>query len=145
MLALLQRVAYARVEVAGQAVADSGPGLLAFIAFEREDTGQKAERLIERILNYRMFPDEQDHLNLNLKQVDGTLTLVSQFTMAADTRHGNRPSFDPALPPDEARGMYEQFVARCKQVYPKVEQGVFAADMKVSLLNDGPVTFLLKI
>ncbi len=92
-----------------------------------------------------MFPDEQDHLNLNLKQVDGTLTLVSQFTMAADTRHGNRPSFDPALPPDEARGMYEQFVARCKQVYPKVEQGVFAADMKVSLLNDGPVTFLLKI
>ncbi len=82
MLALLQRVAYARVEVAGQAVADSGPGLLAFIAFEREDTGQKAERLIERILNYRMFPDEQDHLNLNLKQVDGTLTLVSQFTLS---------------------------------------------------------------
>ena len=145
MKALLQRVAYARVEVKGDITASSGPGLLCFIAFEQGDTKSKQSRLIERILNYRMFPDEQDHLNLNVRQVDGTLTLVSQFTLAADTQHGNRPSFDPALPPKEAAVMYEDFVQSCKEVYPKVESGIFGADMKVSLLNDGPVTFLLQI
>ncbi|MCR5536156.1 MAG: D-tyrosyl-tRNA(Tyr) deacylase [Succinivibrio sp.] len=145
MIALLQRVRFAKVEVEGQTVADSGPGLLAFIAFEQGDTEAKSHRLLERILNYRMFPDEQDHLNLNLKQVSGTLTLVSQFTLAADTQHGNRPSFDPALPPPLAKQMYAELVEHARQVYPQVESGIFAADMQVSLLNDGPVTFLLKI
>ncbi|MBO6258209.1 MAG: D-tyrosyl-tRNA(Tyr) deacylase [Succinivibrio sp.] len=145
MLALLQRVKYAEVKVEDRIVGRGDEGLLAFVGIETDDTEAKARRLVERILNYRMFPDENDHLNLSLRQLEGDLVLVSQFTLAADTSRGNRASFDSAMNPDDAQVLFSRFVEIAKAAYPKVATGEFGADMKVSLLNDGPVTFLLKI
>lgn len=145
MLALLQRVKYAEVRVDDQVVGSGKAGLLAFVGLEADDTEAKAKRLVERILNYRMFPDADGHLNLSLRQLEGDLVLVSQFTIAADTSKGNRASFDSAMKPEQAEVLFARFVELAKAAYPKVETGIFGADMQVSLLNDGPVTFLLKV
>jgi D-tyrosyl-tRNA(Tyr) deacylase len=143
MIALIQRVTEARVVVAGEVVGTVGRGLLAFVAVEPGDTEARADRLLERILGYRVFPDGEARMNLSLADVGGGLLLVSQFTLAADTRKGMRPSFSPAAPPEEGRLLFEHLVARARDVHVPVATGLFGADMQVALVNDGPVTFWL--
>lgn len=145
MIGLLQRVRRAWVEVDGAPVARIGAGVVALIGIERLDTPSTADRLLERMLDYRMFPDAARRMNLSLRDVAGELLLVPQFTLAADTRKGNRPGFSPAMPPDEAQLLYAELIARAEQRHPRVQSGVFGADMQVSLTNDGPVTFWLRV
>jgi len=144
MIALLQRVARAHVEVAEQTVGAIGPGMLALCAVERGDGAAQADRLLERILNYRMFADAAGKMNLNLRQIEGGLLLVSQFTLAADTTSGNRPSFTKAAAPDEGRRWFDHLLANARCAHPNVATGVFGADMQIHLINDGPVSFWLK-
>lgn len=143
MIALIQRVTEARVVVAGEVVGTVGRGLLAFVAVEPGDTEARADRLLERILGYRVFPDGEARMNLSLADVGGGLLLVSQFTLAADTQKGMRPSFSSAAPPDEGRRLFEHLVERARAVHGEVATGRFGADMQVALVNDGPVTFWL--
>ena len=145
MRALLQRVSYARVVADGRTVAEIGKGLLVFAAFERDDSRENAKRMFDRILAYRIFSDENGKMNLNVRQAGGRVLAVSQFTLAADTGRGNRPSFDPAMNPAEAEKLYDFFVDYGRSVHPELQTGVFGADMKVSLENDGPVTFMLEV
>ena len=144
MLALLQRVNFAKVVVDGKVVGQIDKGILAFIGLEKGDNETKCKRMFDKIVKYRMFYDENDKLNLNVEQVSGSILLVSQFTLAANTASGNRPSFDPAMAPSEAKVLYEKFIAYAHSKFPRVEEGIFAADMKVNLENDGPVTFMIK-
>ena len=144
MIALLQRVRSAKVTVAGEDVAEIGRGLLVFVGVQKGDSEQKADRLLERVLGYRVFPDEQDRMNLSLTQVGGGLLLVSQFTLAADTRKGMRPGFSTAAPPQEGERLYDYFVEQANRRHPQVGSGRFGADMQVSLVNDGPVTLWLE-
>ena len=143
MIALIQRVTEARVVVAGEVVGTVGRGLLAFVAVEPGDTEARADRLLERILGYRVFPDGKARMNLSLADVGGGLLLVSQFTLAADTQKGMRPSFSSAAPPEEGRRLFERLVERARAVHGEVATGRFGADMQVALVNDGPVTFWL--
>lgn len=143
MIALIQRVTEARVVVAGEVVGTVGRGLLAFVAVEPGDTEARADRLLERILGYRVFPDGEARMNLSLADVGGGLLLVSQFTLAADTQKGMRPSFSSAAPPEEGRRLFEHLVERARAVHGEVATGRFGADMQVALVNDGPVTFWL--
>jgi D-tyrosyl-tRNA(Tyr) deacylase len=145
MIALIQRVSTAEVTVDGISVGKIGRGILAFIAVERGDDLPQAERLAERILGYRIFPDAAERMNLSLTEIDGELLLVSQFTLAADTRKGSRPSFTPAAAPEEGRRLFDGLVEHVKQRHQRVATGRFGADMQVSLINDGPVTFSLRI
>lgn len=145
MIAVIQRVSAAEVQVAGDSVSRIGRGLLALVAVEKGDTETQAERLAERILGYRIFADTQDRMNLSVKDIDGEVLLVSQFTLAADTRKGARPSFTPAAAPDEGRRLFDHLVAAVRTHHPRVATGRFGADMQVSLVNDGPVTFILKV
>ena len=154
MIALLQRVAEATVVVnsndqAGipqaREVARIGRGTLALIGVESGDGAAQSTRLLERLLAWRMFPDDADKMNLNLAQAGGGLLLVPQFTLAADTQSGNRPSFSKAAPPTEGQRIFDAFVAAARERHPLVECGVFGADMKVGLINDGPVTFWLQV
>jgi D-tyrosyl-tRNA(Tyr) deacylase len=145
MRALLQRVLTARVVVDEQTVGEIDHGVLVFLAIEKNDTEQKIRRMAQRILNYRLFADEQHQMNLNVQQVKGGVLLVSQFTLAADTAKGNRPSFAPAADPVRAEKYYESFVSTMLLQYDKVSTGVFGADMKVHLVNDGPITFCLVV
>ena len=145
MKALLQRVTYARVEVSGEIIGAIEQGILVFVGVEKGDDSAKAQRLVERILNYRIFSDEDDKMNLNVGQISGGVLAVSQFTLAADTRKGNRPGFSTAAPPDVGEALYDEFVEILKGKHANVATGKFGADMKISLLNDGPVTFLLGI
>lgn len=145
MRALLQRVSYARVVVDGSTVAEIGKGLLVFAAFEQKDSEETAKRMFDRILAYRIFSDENGKMNLNVRQAGGRVLAVSQFTLAADTSRGNRPSFDPAMNPADAKKLYDLFIDYGRSVHPELQTGVFAADMKVSLENDGPVTFMLEV
>lgn len=145
MIALLQRVAQARVEVDARSVGAIGPGLLVLLCAVRRDTGRQAEALLARLLAYRVFADEAGRMNRSLTDVAGGLLIVPQFTLAADTRSGLRPSFTPAAPPAEARRLYEDFVSRARAAHPLVETGIFGADMQVHLVNDGPVTFWLSV
>ncbi|MFN3587596.1 MAG: D-aminoacyl-tRNA deacylase [Moraxellaceae bacterium] len=145
MRGLIQRVAMARVTVAGEVVGEIGPGLLLFLGIHKGDSAAQADRLLERVLGYRVFADERGRMNRNLTDVGGGLLVVSQFTLAAETRKGLRPGFDPAAPPDAARALYEAFVAAACARHGPVATGVFGADMQVQLVNDGPVTFLLEI
>lgn len=145
MLALLQRVNYAKVVVDGKVSGQIDRGILAFIGLEKGDDEAKCKRMFDKIIKYRMFYDENEKMNLNVEQVSGSILLVSQFTLAANTSSGNRPSFDPAMAPAEAKVLYEKFTSYAHSVFPRVEEGIFAADMKVSLENDGPVTFMLHI
>jgi D-aminoacyl-tRNA deacylase len=144
MIALLQRVLEARVEVEGTVIASINQGLLVFVGVRPDDDVATAQKLLDRVLKYRVFADEQSKMNLNLCQIDGDLLLVPQFTLAADTRHGLRPGFSTAAPPDLGRRLFEGLVAAAHIQHPRVECGVFGADMQVALVNDGPVTFWLE-
>ncbi len=144
MKALIQRVRHAHVEVEGKKVGEIGQGLLVLLGVDRDDQESVAEKLAERVVGYRIFADEQGRMNLGLKDIDGDILVVSQFTLSADTRKGRRPSFTSAAPPEQAKAIYEYFVRCCKTHLSNVETGVFSADMQVSLVNDGPVTFLLE-
>ena len=144
MLALLQRVNFAKVVVDGKVTGQIDKGILAFIGLEKGDDEAKCKRMFDKIVKYRMFYDENEKMNLNVEQVSGSILLVSQFTLAANTASGNRPSFDPAMAPSEAKVLYEKFTSYAHSKFPRVEEGIFAADMKVNLVNDGPVTFMLK-
>lgn len=144
MIALLQRVTGARVEVDGRTVGAIGRGLLVLLCAERGDGERQADALLARLLAYRVFADDRGRMNRSLAEVGGGLLLVPQFTLAADTRSGLRPSFTPAAPPDTARRLFETFVTRATRAHPDVEQGIFGADMQVHLVNDGPVTFWLR-
>lgn len=145
MLALIQRVTQAQVSVDDQVVGAIGPGLLALVGIEPGDGNAQVQRLAQRLLAYRVFSDEQGRMNRSLSDTGGGLLLVSQFTLAADTRSGNRPGFSTAAPPDEAERVFNEFVDICREKHaPGVETGRFGAHMVVSLVNDGPVTFLLR-
>ncbi len=144
MLALIQRVSRARVAVGGRTHAETGAGLLAFIGIERRDTEALAAKLLERILAYRVFNDEDGRMNLSLEDTGGELMLVSQFTLAASTDKGLRPGFSAAMEPAAARALYARLVELARRRRGGVASGEFGADMRVSLENDGPVTFLLK-
>mgnify|MGYP001813997402 FL=1 len=145
MIALLQRVSEAAVQVNGELTGAIGRGILAFVGVEKGDAEAQAERLLERILAYRIFPDAEGRMNLDLRQIGGGLLLVSQFTLAADTQKGNRPSFTSGAPPDEGRRLFDHIVAQARRVLPETATGRFGADMKVQLVNDGPVTFWLQV
>ncbi|HZF84449.1 MAG TPA: D-aminoacyl-tRNA deacylase [Burkholderiaceae bacterium] len=145
MRAVLQRVSEARVEVGGEVVGRIGHGLLVLVCAERGDTEAAGERLLAKILKLRIFSDEAGKMNRSVQDVGGGLLLVSQFTLAADVSGGNRPSFTGAAPPDDGRRLYDLFVARARAAHPDVATGIFAADMKVQLVNDGPVTIPLQI
>lgn len=144
MIGLLQRVSAARVEVDDRTVGEIGPGLLVFIAVERGDAEQQADRLLERVLGYRVFNDDQGRMNCTVADVGGGLLLVSQFTLAADTKKGTRPGFSPAAAPEEGKRLFDYFVAATRRVHPIVQTGEFGAHMRVTLTNDGPVTFWLQ-
>ena len=144
MLALIQRVTSANVVVDGKEIGAISQGILALIGIEKGDTEADARRLCERVLGYRIFSDEQDKMNLNIKDIDGGLLLVPQFTLAADTKKGMRPSFSSAETPELSKKLFEYFCTYCKEQYSQVSLGEFGADMKVSLCNDGPVTFRLQ-
>lgn len=145
MLALLQRVRQARVEVAEQVIGQIGPGLLLLLCAERGDTAAQADKLLTKLLKLRVFNDEAGKMNRSVQDVGGGLLIVSQFTLAADTSGGNRPSFTQAAAPEEGRRLYDYFVAQARAAHPQVQTGQFAADMQVHLLNDGPVTIPLRI
>ena len=145
MIALIQRVSRARVEVAGATVGEIGPGLLVLVCAERGDSEAQADKLLAKILKLRIFGDEAGKMNRSVQDVDGGLLVVSQFTLAADTSGGNRPSFTDAAPPDEGRRLYDYFVHQARAAHPQVATGEFAADMQVHLVNDGPVTIPLRI
>ncbi|MFC3147823.1 D-aminoacyl-tRNA deacylase [Piscinibacterium candidicorallinum] len=145
MIALIQRVSEAAVRVDGEVVGAIGGGLLALVCAERGDTPAQADRLLDKLLAYRVFADEAGKMNKSLKDVGGELLVVSQFTLAADTNSGTRPSFTPAADPATGRALYEHFVDRARSLHPVVATGRFGADMKVALVNDGPVTFWLRV
>lgn len=145
MIGLLQRVCSARVDVDGKTVATIGPGLLVFVGVERDDDESRAERLLERLLGYRVFPDDAGKMNLSVKDTGGGLLLVPQFTLAADTKQGMRPSFTPAATSEEGKRLFEYLANRAQTRHAPVETGVFGADMQVTLTNDGPVTFWLEV
>ena len=142
MIALIQRVSSAKVEVDSEIVGQIGKGLLVLLGGEKDDDRQKADKLAEKVLNYRVFSDADDKMNLNVQQVAGEVLVVSQFTLVADTQKGLRPSFSKGATPSLANELYEYFAQKCGEKV-KVECGRFAADMQVSLVNEGPVTFWL--
>ncbi len=145
MIALIQRVREARVEVGGRAIGEIGRGLLALLGVERGDGEAEAERLAARVLGYRVFPDAEGRMNLALAEAGGGLLVVPQFTLAADTTKGARPSFSTAAAPDEGERLYERFVAVARARHGALQTGRFGAEMQVSLVNDGPVTFWLRV
>jgi D-tyrosyl-tRNA(Tyr) deacylase len=145
MIALIQRVARAHVEVGGSTVGAIDRGILALIGVEAADTEQSAAKALEKILTYRIFPDDAGTMNLNVQQIGGGLLLVPQFTLAADTRKGTRPGFSTAALPERARSLFDTLHAAARTTHSPVASGVFGADMQVHLVNDGPVTFNLHI
>ena len=145
MIALLQRVAEASVSVEGQCIGRIARGLLVLLCAERGDTEKEADALLNKLLGYRVFADADGKMNLSLAQTQGGLLLVPQFTLAADTRSGTRPSFTPAAPPAEASRLFDYTLSRARAVHSPVEAGRFGADMQVALVNDGPVTFWLQV
>ena len=144
MIALLQRVAHASVEVEGNTIGAIEKGLLVFVGIETTDEQKQADRLLERVLNYRVFEDTVGKMNLSLRDINGGLLLVSQFTLAADTKRGNRPGFSTAMEPSAARLMFAYLCDQARQQHSTVQTGQFGANMQVSLTNDGPVTFQLR-
>jgi D-tyrosyl-tRNA(Tyr) deacylase len=145
MLAVVQRVREAKVVVDGRITGEIGPGLLVLVCAERGDGEAQCDKLLAKLLKLRIFGDEAGKMNRSVSDVQGGLLLVSQFTLAADTSGGNRPSFTNAAPPDEGRRLYEHLVARARAAHPVVQTGEFAADMQVHLVNDGPVTIPLTV
>lgn len=145
MIGLLQRVQNAKVCVANEQIANINQGLLVFVGIERGDTQTQANRLLTRLLGYRVFADNDDKMNLSLQDINGGLLLVPQFTLAADTHKGMRPSFSSAASPQQGQNLFDYFCSQAKQQHNVVETGQFGADMQVTLTNDGPVTFWLQI
>jgi D-tyrosyl-tRNA(Tyr) deacylase len=145
MKCLLQRVTQASVTVAGEAVGEIDQGLLVLVGVEPEDAEQTVTRMAERLLRYRVFADAEGKMNLNVAQVQGSILLVSQFTLAADTTSGNRPGFSTAAVPEQASNLCNQLADALRKGDVRVETGRFGADMQVALVNDGPVTFLLEV
>lgn len=145
MIALIQRALSASVTVSGETIGEIGPGLLILLGVEKGDDQQKAQRLCDRVLGYRIFSDEHGKMNLNVQQAGGSVLVVSQFTLAADTQKGLRPGFSGGAEPGEAEKLYEFFVDCCREKGISTETGRFAADMQVALVNDGPVTFWLQV
>ncbi|MEM6639034.1 MAG: D-aminoacyl-tRNA deacylase [Pseudomonadota bacterium] len=145
MISLIQRVLEASVTVDGAVIGKIGSGLLVFLGVEKGDTPSQVDRMLERVLTYRVFCDAQGRMNTSLLDTKQDLLVVSQFTLAADTRKGTRPSFSSAAAPDVARGLYEQFVSGASKRVQNVATGRYGADMKVALVNDGPVTFWLQV
>ena len=144
MIALIQRVTNANVRVEGQVIGQIQKGIMALIGVEKNDTQEKADKLIRRLLGYRIFSDQNDKMNLSVSDVAGGLLLVPQFTLAADTNKGMRPSFSSAAPPQIGEQLFDYFVEQAINLHPVVQTGRFGADMQVSLCNDGPVTFHLQ-
>lgn len=144
MIALIQRVSRASVEVRGQPVGAIGKGVLALIGVESGDSDASPSRMLEKLLSYRIFPDDAGRMNLDVRQIGGGLLLVPQFTLVADTSRGTRPSFSSGASPEVARRLFEELLAAASAVHTPTAGGVFGADMQVELVNDGPVTFLLK-
>ncbi|HTY95044.1 MAG TPA: D-aminoacyl-tRNA deacylase [Steroidobacteraceae bacterium] len=144
MIALIQRVTRAEVRVGTRVTGAIGRGVLALIGVQKEDTESDADRLLERLLGYRIFADGEGRMNLDVRSIGGGVLLVPQFTLAADTRSGTRPGFSTAAPPQRARELFEYLLRRARAACPGVETGEFGADMQVSLVNDGPVTFWLE-
>lgn len=145
MRALIQRVSSASVSVGGEVVGAIDRGLLLFLGVEPEDTPAIAERMLDKVLGYRVFADHEERMNANVAQIGGGVLAVSQFTLAADTRKGLRPGFSTAASPARAQVLYDAFVARLQERHSPVAAGIFGADMQIALVNDGPVTFLLEV
>jgi len=145
MIGLLQRVSSARVDIGPDTVGAIGTGLMVLIGVERGDTERTGDRLVERLVGYRVFPDDHGKMNLSVADIGAGLLLVPQFTLPADTRKGARPSLSGAAPPDEGQRLFEHVVRRARALHPLVETGRFGAHMKVSITNDGPVTFTLRV
>lgn len=143
MKALIQRVSHASVVVEGETLGAIERGILVFVGIEKHDTPETLSRMANKILSYRVFPDAEGKMNLSTKDINGGVLVISQFTLAANTQKGLRPSFSSAAAPDTAQTRYNEFVQILRKQHNTVEEGRFAADMKISLLNDGPVTFLL--
>lgn len=144
MIGLIQRVLEAKVVVDGNTVGQIQTGILLLLGVERADTEAQAKRLLERILNYRIFEDSEDRMNRSLLDIQGGLLVVPQFTLPADTQKGNRPSFTPAAPPEQGKQLFDYFCAQIQTQGHELQSGVFGADMQVHLINNGPVTFWLK-
>ena len=144
MKALLQRVSSSKVEVKGRVVGQINKGLLVFIGIEKKDDIISSDKMVKKILSYRVFSDLDDKMNLSVGDINGDLLIISQFTLAADTKNGTRAGFSTAMPPTEAENLYNYFLEKTKSMATVTESGIFGADMKVSLVNDGPVTFLLE-
>lgn len=144
MKALLQRVSQASVRVDGAIIGEIGPGLLVLLGLDKNDSPQTGERMLDKILAYRMFADDAGRMNRSVADIGGGVLLVSQFTLSADTRKGLRPSFSSAMPPANAQGLYHTMLTSLKTKHAPVAAGSFGADMEVALVNDGPVTFLLE-
>jgi D-tyrosyl-tRNA(Tyr) deacylase len=144
MLTIIQRVTQAQVAVNDITIGQIDQGILALVAIEKEDSEKEAKRLLERILNYRIFADENDKMNLSLRDIKGGLLIIPQFTLAANTQSGNRPSFSTAATPENGLTLFDFFCEQATKTYPATKFGQFGADMKISLTNDGPVTFTLK-
>lgn len=145
MIALLQRVNWAHIHIEGEKTAQIGRGLLVLLGIERDDDQTKADRLLQKLLNYRVFPDEEGRMNRSLRDIEGELLLVSQFTLAATTDKGTRPGFSSAMEPAQAEALYDYMVAKAAMEPVVLATGSFGADMKVTLENDGPVTFSLRV
>lgn len=145
MIGLVQRVTNARVEVLGETIGETSTGLLVLVGVQKGDTEMQADRLLERLLSLRVFADEQGKMNRDLRDVGGGLLLVPQFTLAADTRKGTRPSFTSAAPPDTGESLFDYLLRQARAAHEPVGSGRFGADMQVSLTNDGPVTFWLEV
>ena len=145
MISVIQRVKSARVEIDGQVIGQIEQGLLALVCAEKGDTEAEADKLLAKMLKLRIFSDEAGKMNKSVQDVDGGLLIVSQFTLAADTKGGNRPSFTAAAVPDEGRRLYNYFVDQARAAHPVVQTGEFAADMQVHLVNDGPVTIPMRM
>jgi len=145
VIGLLQRVTHAKVDVSGETVGQVSEGLLVLLGVERGDGEQQADRLLERLLGYRVFEDETGRMNRSVRDIEGGMLIVPQFTLPADTRKGTRPSFTPAADPEQGEALYNYFVAQATAQHSDIATGRFGADMQVSLTNDGPVTFWLQV
>ena len=145
MLSLIQLVTHADVKISGNSVGAIGQGILALIGIEKTDTEQEANKLLEKIINYRIFPDAQGKTNLSLKDIQGGLLLVPQFTLVADTQKGMRPGFSRGMPPTEGKKLFEYMINHAQKNYAHIAAGVFGAYMQITLCNDGPMTFMLQV
>lgn len=144
MICVIQRVKQSQLHIEGALHADISQGLLALVGLEKGDDARSLSKMLDKLLAYRVFADSEGKMNLSLSDISGDLLLVSQFTLAADTQKGLRPGFSSALPPAEAKPLFESLVQEAQARYPNTQSGVFGADMQISLLNDGPVTFILR-